>query len=56
MAAMLIDAATKPQRQIKPKLFEGWLQHVEGWAEIDALCCSKYAVADVVWQWPVWKK
>lgn len=56
MAAMLLDAATKNQVQINPKLFEGWLEHLEGWAEIDALCSGKYSVTEVPRQWPVWKK
>jgi 3-methyladenine DNA glycosylase AlkD len=56
MAGMLMDAATKPQRQINPKVFDTWLDHLEGWAEVDTICTGEFTVTEVPRQWPVWKK
>jgi 3-methyladenine DNA glycosylase AlkD len=56
MAGMLMDAATKTQRQINPKVFDTWLDHLEGWAEVDCVCTGQFTVTEVPRQWPVWKK
>jgi 3-methyladenine DNA glycosylase AlkD len=56
MAGMLMDASTKPQRQINPKVFDVWLDHLEGWAEVDSVCTGQFTVTEVPRQWPVWKK
>lgn len=56
MAGMLMDAAPKAQRQINPKLFDVWLDHLEGWAEVDTICTGEFTVTEVPRQWPVWKK
>jgi 3-methyladenine DNA glycosylase AlkD len=56
MAGILMDAATKPQRQFNPKVFDTWLNHLEGWAEVDSVCTGEYTVTEIPRQWPVWKK
>ena len=56
MAGMLLDVASKTQRQINPKIFDLWLDHVEGWAEVDSVCTGAFTVTEVPRQWPVWKK
>ncbi|HEX6223223.1 MAG TPA: DNA alkylation repair protein [Chryseolinea sp.] len=55
MAGILLDYATADQRKFKPALFDKWLNHLEGWAEIDALCTGRYAATEVVGQWKEWK-
>ena len=55
MAGILLDYATPEQRKFSSKLFDGWLEHVEGWAEIDALCSSKYSGFEIINQWAKWK-
>lgn len=55
MAGILLDYATPDQRKFKPALFDRWLDHLEGWAEIDAVCTGKYAATEVVNQWKKWK-
>src|SRR5690606_19303874 len=44
LAGVLLDYARKEQRAINPRCFDEWLDHVEGWAEVDALCTNKYTV------------
>ena len=55
MAGILLDYATTDQRKFKPALFDQWLDHLEGWAEIDAICTGRYAETEVVSQWDKWK-
>ena len=55
MAGILLDYATPDQRKFKPALFDQWLDHLEGWAEIDALCTGRYSATEVVNQWNKWK-
>ena len=55
MAGILLDYATADQRKFKPALFDQWLDHLEGWAEIDAICTGRYAATEVVSQWDKWK-
>jgi len=55
MAGILLDYATPDQRKFKPALFDRWLNHLEGWAEIDALCTGRYSTTEVVNQWNKWK-
>lgn len=56
IGGMLMDAATKPQRQFNPKVFDTWLNHLEGWAEVDTICTGQYTVTEIPRQWPIWKK
>jgi len=55
MAGILLDYATKEQRQFNPKLFDGWLNELEGWAEVDTLCTSKYTSTEIINQWETWQ-
>jgi len=55
MAGILLDYATADQRKFKPALFDRWLNHLEGWAEIDAVCTGRYSATEVVSQWNKWK-
>lgn len=56
IGGMLMDAATKPQRQFNPKVFDTWLNHLEGWAEVDTICTGQYTITEIPRQWPIWKK
>ena len=55
MAGILLDYATADQRKFKPAIFDRWLNHLEGWAEVDAVCTGRYAATEVVNQWEKWK-
>ncbi|MFM7430584.1 MAG: DNA alkylation repair protein [Flammeovirgaceae bacterium] len=56
IAGMLLDLSTKEQRSFDPTYFDEWLNHVEGWAEIDTLCTGVYSTFEILNQWPKWKK
>jgi 3-methyladenine DNA glycosylase AlkD len=56
MVGILLDNATKEQKQFDPKLFDEWLDHLEGWAEVDAVCTGKYCITEIPTNIPKWKK
>jgi len=56
LAGLLLNLAKGDLRAIEPKLIEQWLDHLEGWAEIDTLCTGNFAATEIPRQWPVWKK
>jgi len=56
LAGVLLDSARKDQRTIRPAYFDRWLNHLEGWVEVDTLCTGKYAASEVPAQWTAWKK
>ncbi len=55
MAGILMDYSKKEQRKFDPRIFDNWLDQLEGWAEIDAVCTSKYTRTEIVNQWSKWK-
>jgi len=55
MAGILLDYSRLDQRKFKPRLFNDWLNELEGWAEIDTLCTGKYARSEIPAQWQVWE-
>ncbi|HEY3403599.1 MAG TPA: DNA alkylation repair protein [Ohtaekwangia sp.] len=55
MAGILMDYTTREQRTFNPKLFDRWLDHLIGWAEVDAVCTGKYTITEIPAQWKVWK-
>lgn len=55
MAGILLDNSTKEQRKFDPRLFDKWLDHLVGWAEIDSVCTGKYAITEIPGQWKIWK-
>jgi len=56
MAGILLDYSRLDQRKFKIKLFDDWLNELEGWAEIDTLCTSKYARSEILAQWQDWER
>src|SRR5687768_7282134 len=38
MAGILMGYSAKAQRKFDPAVFDTWLDHLVGWAEIDAVC------------------
>jgi 3-methyladenine DNA glycosylase AlkD len=56
MAGIILDNTTVPQRKFDPELFDLWLDHLEGWAEVDSLCTGLYTVTEIRADWKRWKK
>lgn len=55
MAGMLMDISTKEQRKFKPEMFEEWIDHLQGWAEIDTVCTGKYTITEIPTNFKIWK-
>ncbi len=55
MVGILLDNSTPDQRKFDPKLFNTWLNYVEGWAEVDSLCTGRYSDSEILSQWKIWK-
>jgi 3-methyladenine DNA glycosylase AlkD len=56
MAGILMDCSTKEQRKFDVSLFDHWLTHLEGWAEVDAVCTGDYTITEIPAEWKKWKK
>jgi 3-methyladenine DNA glycosylase AlkD len=56
MAGMLMDVSTKEQRKFDPSVFDVWLDHLIGWAEIDVVCTGQYTITEIPGQWKAWEK
>ena len=55
-AGILLGYTTPDQRKFNSELFDKWLNHVIGWAEVDALCTGDYTITEIPANWSVWKK
>jgi len=55
MAGILLDYSTPEQRKFNPKIFNTWLNELEGWAEVDTLCTGRYSETEIPSQWETWK-
>ena len=56
MAGILMDYSSKPQREFDPEIFNDWLDHLVGWAEVDTLCTGDLVRTQLPAHWPKWKK
>ncbi len=55
MVGILLDYTSLHQRKFDPNLFDTWLNHLKGWAEVDSLCTGRYSEAEILSQWKIWK-
>jgi 3-methyladenine DNA glycosylase AlkD len=56
MAGILLNYSTSQRRTFDPRRFNAWLDHLEGWAEIDSICTGSYSVTEVKNRWIAWRK
>jgi 3-methyladenine DNA glycosylase AlkD len=56
MGGILLDYAKPHQRKFNFRIVEKWLEHVEGWAEVDSLCTGKYSLLEVPTNIDAWAK
>lgn len=54
-AGILLNYSTPDQRKFDAKLFIQWLNHVEGWAEVDSLCTGSYSITQITGEFHAWK-
>ncbi|MEX2231393.1 MAG: DNA alkylation repair protein [Cyclobacteriaceae bacterium] len=56
MAGILMGYSSKGQRAFDPKVFDQWLDHLVGWAEVDAVCTGDFTITQLPADWTKWKK
>lgn len=56
VGGLLLDYMPTQRKQLKPTLYEEWLDHIEGWSEIDSLCQGHFTPEEMLEKWPAWKK
>jgi len=56
MAGIMMGYSSLPQRQFDPAFFDTWLDHLAGWAEVDAVCTGDFTITQLPADWPRWKK
>ena len=55
MVGVLLDYSTPDQRKFDPNVFNTWLDHLVGWAEVDSVCTGDYTVTEISGQLKKWK-
>jgi 3-methyladenine DNA glycosylase AlkD len=55
MAGILMDCAAKEQRKFDPRIFDRWLNHLQGWAEVDSVCTGNFTITSIPAEWKKWK-
>jgi len=55
MGGILLDYARAPQRKFDISIFYDWLEQLEGWAEVDALCTGKFQLLEIPGNFRKWK-
>jgi 3-methyladenine DNA glycosylase AlkD len=55
LAAILLAANARMRRLGTPTLVDGWLGHLQGWAEIDSLCASVFGPDELEADWRAWR-
>lgn len=55
VAGELLIFFPKLRRKVEPKYLDVWLNSVQGWAEVDSICQSKFSAADLLADWKEWK-
>lgn len=56
IAALMLSYAPKLRALFGPKEIDRWLDHLQGWAEIDTLCQNVFTAEELLADWPAWKK
>lgn len=56
LAGILLNYAKPQQTDFAPDVFDRWLDHLQGWAETDALCTGPFTVKALPARWELWDK
>jgi 3-methyladenine DNA glycosylase AlkD len=55
LAAILLGYSEIHRQHVTPEYLDSWLDHLGGWAEVDALCYSNIAADQMLAHWREWK-
>jgi 3-methyladenine DNA glycosylase AlkD len=56
LGGMLLTYKSDFRKKLNPRLLEGWIEQLQGWAEIDSLCQSSFKAEDMLDNWLEWSK
>jgi 3-methyladenine DNA glycosylase AlkD len=54
--ALLLSYLPRQRGEMDPRILDKWLEHLEGWSEIDALCQGHFFPKEMKEKWPAWEK
>ena len=55
VASILLGYRSGGRRAASLGQIDGWLDHLAGWAEIDALCGGNFTAAEMLYHWKQWE-
>lgn len=53
---LLLNYLPRQRKLIDPFVLDEWLEHVEGWSEIDVVCQGHFMPKEMLENWTAWKK
>ncbi len=56
IASIFIKHSRAYRQLLAPERLDGWLDHLMGWAEVDALCQSNFTADEMLADWAAWRK
>jgi 3-methyladenine DNA glycosylase AlkD len=56
LAGELLECLPKLRKNLDPEYLDAWLNKVQGWAEVDSICQSKFSATEVLAKWKKWKQ
>ncbi len=56
VGGLLLDYFPAQRTEISPNIYHEWLEHVQGWNEIDSLCQGHFTAEEMFRNWSEWKK
>jgi 3-methyladenine DNA glycosylase AlkD len=55
MGGILLGYMPAQRRQLGPAFYDDWLQHIEGWAAVDAICYNNFTASEMLDDFAAWK-
>jgi 3-methyladenine DNA glycosylase AlkD len=55
LVGKIIEYDEELKDSIKPRQISKWLEHLEGWCQIDTICQSNFKAEDLIKNWQEWK-
>jgi 3-methyladenine DNA glycosylase AlkD len=56
LAAVLLGYSKEARAAVSTKNLDAWLDHLAGWAEVDALCSNVFKPDEVLADWKAWER
>ena len=52
----LLEFCPQFRRTLNPQVLDTWLNHAEGWAEVDTICQGNFTADEILFHWSNWNK